>query len=519
MSTELLVKGFSASVFSLAFAWAVFDRYGEETGAESKSGGRQKYLPIVHGALLPSFLFALILLGLTRYGTAPTLQMVLTMCFDIFPHISLYYAVLILALPFLRSRISARACAMLWLLPNYLYLTQQRYMRVPRPLVTIHASSRLVILLAAVWFLGFVFVFAWNIITHLRFRRRILKHAVPVTDPEVMQLFQSELQEVEKQKLRLVMTDDVSVPLTIGLFRRGIRIVLPKKHYSLEELRLIFRHELVHIGREDSWAKFFMMFCTAMCWFHPLMWLAMKKSAEDLELSCDETVLLDADETMRNQYANLILNAAGNDTGFTTCLSASASSVRYRLKAIVKPKERTTGALIVGLTFFLLCMSCGYISLAYGEDTGAATVFRDHDLTGFTVDQISVNGGEYTNGTDLVDAEGLTRYIAGLHTQEMTGNYSYSGDDKKLSVWYDSPYGVVLVHLHTDYIKVLYLNDEQNAWQIYHLPEKTDWEYVDSIVSPLPEADVVLSDGTQYGGEHLRATVTRFARNGVILKD
>ena len=515
MSTDLLIKGLFAGAFSLAFAWVVFTRYDGEIGSESSTEGGQKYLPLIHGALLPAFILALVLLGLKFYGTAPTMKMALTMCFDIFLHISLYYVVLIMVLPFLRKHISARACAMLWLLPNYLYITQQSYMEIPKPLFTLHVSSSLIKVLALIWLTGFIAVFGWNIIRHLAFRRKILKNAVPVTDSEVLALFQNELEEtaVHKPKFQLVMSDNVSTPLTIGLYRRSTRIILPKKSYSLGELRLIFRHELIHICREDSWAKFFMMFCTAMCWFNPLMWVAMKKSAEDMELSCDETVLLEADESTRNQYANLILSAAGNDTGFSTCLSASASSMRYRLKAIVKPKKRRTGALIVGLTFFILCMTCGYVSLAYGEDTGVTTIFRNHNLTEFVADDITVTGGQYTNGIDNVDAEALTEYIAGLRTQEMTGNYSYSEDDKDLSIWYNSPHGIVLVDLHTEYIQVIYLSDENDAWYTYHLPEPTDWEYVDSIVPPLPTAKVELSDGTQYGGSHLDATVIKLVRN------
>lgn len=398
-------------------------------------------------------------------------------------------------------------------------------MAIPKPLITFHVSSRLIKVLALIWLIGFIAVFGWNIVRHLVFRRKILKNSVPVTDSDVLKLFQNELEEtaIHKPKFRLVMSDDVSTPLTIGLYRRNTKIILPKKNYSLNELRLILRHELVHICREDSWAKFYMMFCTAMCWFNPLMWVAMKKSAEDMELSCDETVLLEADESTRNQYANLILSAAGNDTGFSTCLSASASSMRYRLKSIVNPGKRRTGALIVGLTFFILCMTCGYVSLAYGEDTGATTVFRNYNLTEFVADDITVTGGEYTNGIDNVDVEALTEYIAGLRTQEMTGNYSYSEDDKDLSIWYNSPYGIVLVDLHTDYIRVIYLSDENDVWYTYHLPEPTDWEYVDSIVPPLPAAKVDLSDGTQYGGDHLQATVIKLVRNyggkSIVLRD
>ena len=242
-----------------------------------------------------------------------------------------------------------------------------------------------------------------------------------------------------------------------------------------------------------------------------------------MELSCDETVLLGADERTRSRYADLILGAAGDDRGFSTCLSASASSMRYRLKTIVKPKKRRTGALVVGLTFFVLCMTCGYVSLAYGEDTGATTIFRNHELTEFVADDITVIGGTYTNGIDNVDAGALNEYIAGLRTQEMTGNYSYSEDNKDLSIWYNSPYGIVLVDLHTDYIQVIYLSDKNDAWYTYHLPEPTDWDYVDTIVPPLPTAKVELSDGTQYGGSHLDASVIKLIWNYdgqiIVLRD
>lgn len=525
MSTELLLQGLFAGVFSLVIAWVVFTRCDQDVGSDSLMEGGQKYLPLIHGALLPLYLLLYSALSLVLYGPAPTLEETLSLCFCIFLHICLYYPVLIMLLPLFRNHISARACAMLWMLPNYLYLTQRSYMLIQKPALVLHISSGLIKALAVIWLMGFAAVFGWHIVSHLLFRRRILKNAAAVTGLEVLRLFQAELNEmgIRKPKFQLVETEDVATPLTIGLYRRSTKVVLPKKDYSQEELRLIFRHELIHISREDSWSKFFMVFCTAMCWFNPLMWIAMKKSAEDLELSCDETVLLRADESERKQYADLILSTAGDDRGFSTCLSASASSMRYRLRSIVKPPKRRTGALIVGLTFFVLCMTCGYVALAYGEETGAATIFRDHDLTEFAADQVTVIGGRYESEIDHVDTEALTEYIAGLHTQELIGNYSYSGEGKYLEIWYDSPYGVVLVYLYTDYVKMIYLSDETDVWYVYHLPEPTDWDYVDSIVPPLPTAEVDLTNGMDYSGRDLVATVTKLVRiedgKHVVLKD
>lgn len=182
-----------------------------------------------------------------------------------------------------------------------------------------------------IWLAGFIIVLTWKTIEHLIFRHRILQPAYPVTSMDILAIWDKVLAEarMEQSKFQLVMSPKVKTPLSIGLFKRTTRVVLPEKDYTTEELELILRHEIVHIAREDSWSKYFLVFCTAMCWFNPLMWIAMKKSAEDMELSCDETVLLNADQNTRKKYATLLLDNASDDCGFTTCLATSAKSMRY----------------------------------------------------------------------------------------------------------------------------------------------------------------------------------------------
>ena len=47
MSTEVVLKGFFAGLFSLAFAWSVFSRYDKEIGSESKPEGGQRYISTI----------------------------------------------------------------------------------------------------------------------------------------------------------------------------------------------------------------------------------------------------------------------------------------------------------------------------------------------------------------------------------------------------------------------------------------------------------------------------------------
>ena len=115
MSSDLIIKGFFSAVFSLILAYAVFSNHEKENGPERPPEEKQRYSPLIPGMLLPACLLALLVLGVVFEGTALTVQMTLSMCFGIFLHISLYYAVLMLALPFFRRHISARACAMLWI--------------------------------------------------------------------------------------------------------------------------------------------------------------------------------------------------------------------------------------------------------------------------------------------------------------------------------------------------------------------------------------------------------------------
>ncbi|MDO5416710.1 MAG: M56 family metallopeptidase, partial [Lachnospiraceae bacterium] len=490
MSNEILSKGFAALLMSAVFAWVVFDRYDTDTGSENTDPGRQRYLPYVPGSLLPLFLISIAVISLFCFGGQKAAHLTLSMCFGIFLHISLYYLVLLLTLPLFRRHFSARACAILWMIPNYLYITEQNYMKLPMPLIIIQAPGRLVWILFTIWLLGFVAVLGFHIFSHLVFRFRILKDAAIVSDPAVLALWEEEIElaAFKNPRFQLMTSPHVAAPLSIGLFRRKIRVVLPDRAYSPDELALIFRHEIVHIGREDSWSKFFLLFCTAMCWFNPLMWTAMQKSADDMELSCDETVLIHTDDTTRRRYANLLLKTAGDAHGFTTCLSASAASMRYRLKNVVKPPKKHSGALIVGIVFFLLCMSCGYVALAYGGGTGAELIYQSRDSSRFRLRYITRNYTTREEDLRCADEASFHAYMASLKMNHLTGNYSFNDSQREEFFLYDTPEGTLAVILYDEVLKLAPIGEKSSASksEYYYLPDGTDWAYLDTLIVPNP---------------------------------
>ena len=484
-------------------AWVVWDRSERELAdrAGREEHERPRFLPFGGYYYLPMMMLLYPILGVIVGGAQMAVQLTLCALMRVFLELGVYYVLLMAVMPWLRRWVSARVCAMLWLLPDWIYVFVGRLdLPTDGKKLVLHAPGTLVYVLLAVWTVGAVGVMVWKIGSHLAFRRRILKNAVPVTDRQTLHVWEIELERawIKKCKWKLVRSDAVTTPLSIGLYNRTTRIVLPMREYTQEELSLILRHEIIHISRGDPASKFFLTFCTAMCWFNPLMWAAMRKSADDFELSCDESVLLDEPQPVRRQYAELLLQTAGDERGFTTCLSATAGALRYRLRNIMTPGKKRTGAILVGLTLFVLAMCSGYVALAYDARPGTQRIFDGQDLNAVTVSSVDPwNDPRGKDGT-CMDEDALKDYLASLQPELYTENLDEyaSGEQRELTVMFDTPQGRLSVRLLDQAVHVTRLWDGPDFHSdSYYLQTPTDWAYLDTLIAPLPELCLVFPDG------------------------
>ncbi len=503
MSMAMGVRLVLGLIFGGALTWVVWDRSGRELAERTKDEAREgpRFLPVISSYYLPTMMLFYPILGAIVGGAQMAAQLTLGLLLRVFLEMGVYYVLLMAVMPWLRRWVSARVCAMLWLLPDWLYVFVSRpSWPADGKMLVLHAPGGLVYVLLAVWAVGAVGVMVWKIGSHLAFRRRILKNAVPVTDRQTLHVWEAELERawIQKCKWKLVQSSAVTTPLSIGLSNRATRVVLPMRAYTQEELSLVLRHEIIHISRCDPAAKFFLTFCTAMCWFNPLMWVAMRKSADDFELSCDESVLLDEPQPVRRQYAELLLQTAGDERGFTTCLSATAGALRYRLKAVMKPGKKRTGAILMGLTLFMLAMCSGYVALAYDGQPGAQRIFGGQDLNAVTISSVDPwNDPRGTDGT-CMDEDALKNYLASLEPElytEKLDEYA-SGEQRELTVMFDTPQGRLSVRLLDQAVHVTRLWDGPDFHSdSYYLQTPTDWAYLDTLIAPLPELCLVFPDG------------------------
>lgn len=478
---------FVLSVFAgCCIAWAFFKRGELETSPVREKNIRSTAL--IDPLILPAYLlFFSAILFLFFRNSQPVMNRLTGLFLELLLVINVYYILLLCLLPLLRRWFSPRACAALWILPNFLYLLANLYnLDDTSPLLVLTLPRRLLTPLGLIWLAGFVLVLLWQILSHLRYRHLLLKNAVAVKDQKILSFWDAEQRRRDvKHPIPVVISPLAHTPLTIGLFNKTQRLVLPHTNYTPEELELIFTHESRHIQRCDTRTKAFLGFCTAMGWFNPFLWISRRKVSDDLELSCDELVMHGANDAKRRQYANLLLNTAGSSKGYTTCLSAAASTMRYRLKHIVKPQNRLTGTLLVGLVLFALMLGGSTVALADSPGTVQTLIF----------DQIPDMGSityTYFRDNDIRDTAehrneaALTEYLSSLSIRPVyTGNFS-DNQQRTFEIGYayeknGDVVGRTSIQLHDD-VLYAFLPYDNLGRLTYVVDDEVDWDYIASLL-------------------------------------
>lgn len=131
--------------------------------------------------------------------------------------------------------------------------------------------------------------------------------------------------------------ENIPSPFVMGIFLP--KIYLPFRMEE-KEREYILMHERYHIKRKDYLVKLFALLLTCIYWFHPLVWLAFFLMVRDMEMSCDEYVLKNAEEDIRKCYSKSLLGFAVNKRGMTIgVLAFGESDVERRVKNVLNFKK------------------------------------------------------------------------------------------------------------------------------------------------------------------------------------
>ena len=390
--------------------------------------------------------------------------------------LSLYFLLLLLALPLLRRRFSARLCASLWLVPSFVGVGMNTFLNYRRvPSFVIPLREELLAALGWVWLAGFLLVFGGRVMGDRRFRRELLTGAYPEEDPEVLAIWREVLLAMDLPwEVRLLRSPAARSPLSLREGRKKYATVLPERDYTEEELRFLFSHELHHLQRRDIDTKVFLAFCQGLCWFNPLVWLAAAKGSDDLELSCDEVVLAGQDERRRRDYAHLLLQSAAEGRGFTTCLSARGKSLRYRLENVLKPRKRRSGTVLLAGVTLAVVLSWGTCAVSTRQGSLGELAFPQ----GWESMEIEIH---LENGDaprrDCPEPERLLAYLAALPTEELEILGQVADDeDPQLCLTFGEYWEYYTVTGRTTQPRYAHGNRKNTAWV---LAAPLDWAAVE----------------------------------------
>ena len=239
------------------------------------------------------------------------------------------------------------------------------------------------------WQAGILVMLLWGILSLLLFVRRL-----------------GDAQEVSPG---VYVSARIDTPFVLGR-----RIYLPAGLGDTQR-EMILAHERTHLRRGDPIVKLAAFLVLAVHWFNPLVWAAFVLMSRDMELSCDEAVLLSMDADARRVYARTLLELAVGKSYAITPAFAEGD-----VKARIKNAVREHPAQWIGITAAIAAALLGMILLCTNAgDTVTQISFPETQYVGgnaappFTLELTLPDGWEASGGTLTCGGEVMATILTG----------------------------------------------------------------------------------------------------------
>lgn len=187
-----------------------------------------------------------------------------------------------------------------------------------------------------VWWGGILVMAIYGIVTWLQLRRRLVT-ASPLRE-------------------NIYLADDIDSPFVMGLVRP--KIYLPSEMEQREQSYIIL-HEQYHIRRLDHIVKALAFVALCIHWFNPLVWVAFILSGKDMEMSCDEAVVLKLGTEIRADYtASLLSLASGKRIIAGMPLAFGEGNTKGRIKNLANWKKPTFWVVLISVISCVILAIC-----------------------------------------------------------------------------------------------------------------------------------------------------------------
>ncbi|AET67809.1 antirepressor regulating drug resistance protein [Desulfosporosinus orientis DSM 765] len=263
-------------------------------------------------------------------------------------------------------------------------------------------------LLSGLWATGMVLFLLWQLAAYGRFRRFIRRWSRPVTSSNAYDMMAKLKEELKiTSAVQLIVCPPINSPLLTGVFRP--LIVLPHEEYTESDWFFILKHELIHHKRHDIPYKLLILAANMVHWFNPLVWLMVRRSNKDLEISCDDAIIAGLNWEERGCYSDTMMAAIIKKSPKAPALSThflpGTKAIKERFVNIFDIRKKQKGLLALFILTICLAAAGTLVGCKAGNKPDIKVTVLLQDLT--DEDYLRVGTGEIYNPT-IQDFKKLT---------------------------------------------------------------------------------------------------------------
>jgi HEAT repeat protein/beta-lactamase regulating signal transducer with metallopeptidase domain len=222
--------------------------------------------------------------------------------------------------------------------------------------------------------------------------RRLAHRAQRVTDGRWLSLSYRIADDLRiGRPLALLRGESLSVPVTWGVVAPRVLLPAEADEWPAERWRIVLLHELAHVKRLDALTQWLSQVVLALCWYNPLVWIAVRGMRAESERACDDCVLRAGTEPstyVHDLIAMVRSMRPARVTAAAALAMARPSEFEGRMLAILDARAnrralgRAAGALTAVAT---LCLVVPLAAMAPADGRtapGAAPLFGAIDADG-----------------------------------------------------------------------------------------------------------------------------------------
>lgn len=154
-------------------------------------------------------------------------------------------------------------------------------------------------ILLIVWAGVTLIILAFQVVRYIRYGRAIDSLEKYGSSIEVKEY------GIDDTGVTVIRTQSADTPFSFGIRRK--RIIIPDKDYSDDELRLIIKHEYMHLRNHDLEIQLMIHFLCAIFWWNPLVYLLRFDIEQCFEIRCDRCVTKGMHRENITDYLELLL--------------------------------------------------------------------------------------------------------------------------------------------------------------------------------------------------------------------